>query len=422
MEFKDAINEVKKSKNIFIMSHYDCDGLCSAKILSETLKRERKEINIKIVNELGNSAIKEIDKAKEDLVILSDLGSGYLSKLPDRKIIILDHHIPENVNRKNIIHINPVLDNKELCGAGVCYLFSETLNKNNLDLIDFAVVGAIGDNQIETGENKKIKKKAIESGRLKIEKGLNIFGHINRELHLSLKYADFFPLNQESEIIEFLTELEIPLNNNGKIKSYCDLSKKEKEKLILEIIKERIRNNIENPEDIFSDIYILTQQPRKLSDALEYSTILNAFGRLEKCTEALELMDKKTEKLYETMREYKQKIASYLEWVNKNIKNFIEVDNELLIIDSGKNIHENMIGTITSIMINNTNKNIIIGLAEGEEYIKISARSKTTPVDVIVKDICQKCGGYGGGHKKAAGGKIDKNKKNEFIDKILEVF
>ncbi len=422
MDFTKALEEAKKANKILIVSHYDCDGLCSAKILSTALEREGKEIKIKIAKELSEEIIKEIEPIEKDLTIFSDLGSGYLSMLPkEGKIIILDHHTMEEIEvPENIIQINPINEEKELCGAGICYLFASKLG-NNQDLIDYAVVGSIGDNQLNVGENLKIKEKAKKLGRLKVEKGLKIFGHVNRPLHESLRNSSMFPLNNHSEVVQFLSDLDIDLVGNGRLKSYYDLTKEEKGRLVLEIIKERIRNDFGEHNDVFSEIYLLPYQSRKLIDALEYSTILNAFGRSEKYDEALEMMKGNLDILEDVLKEYRRKIADYLSWTNKNIKNFQEF-NDALFINAKENIDPNMIGTIISIFINTfAEKKVVVGLAREGENTKISARAKREiDLDKILTDICEKVGGSGGGHKQAAGGKIPKNKEEEFVKYFIE--
>ena len=417
MDFAKAIEEIEKAEKIAIISHYDCDGLCSAKILSTALERKSKEIEIKIVKEISDKIVEEIKTLEKDLIILSDIGSGYLSMLPkEKKIIVLDHHTPKSKASSNVIHINPIAEGKELCGSGICYLLASKLS-NNEDLIDYAIVGAIGDNQLNIGENLKIKEEAVRLGRLKIEKGLKIFGHINRPLHESLRTSEIFPSEDHSQIVQFLSEIGINLVDNGKIKSYYDLTKEEKEKLCLEIIKERLRNDLDEPANIFSEIYILTKQPRELMDALEFSTILNAFGRLERFEEAFELMNGNLEKLEEIAREYRKKLAAYLSFVVENMDRFPQ-SKDVLFINAKEKIDENMIGTVTSIAINSlTNKKIVLGLAHSGDMVKISARSKMEEIDLneIVSKICEKFGGAGGGHKEAAGGKIKKGMEEEFI-------
>jgi RecJ-like exonuclease len=166
---------------------------------------------------------------------------------------------------------------------------------------------------------------------------------------------------------------------------------------------------------------LLVYQPRKLIDALEYSTILNAFGRLEKYEEALELMNGKLDILEEVLQEYRKKLANYLEWVTKNMENFYKT-NDIIFINAGDNIDANLIGTITSIFINTfADKKIVVGLAYDNGTIKISARAKKeVDLDKILNEICEKLGGRGGGHKQAAGGRIDKEREEEFIKYFVE--
>jgi len=422
MDFAEAIGEVKKANKILIVSHYDCDGLCSAKILSASLEREGKQIEIKITKEISEEVVDEIKRKEKDIVIFSDLGSGYLSMLPkEEKVIVLDHHTVEEVEiPKNIIHINPVLEGKELCGAGICYLFAGKLRKN-YDLIDYAIVGSIGDNQLDVGENKKVREEAKRLGRLKIEHGLKIFGHVNRPLHESLKNSTMFPLNNHSEIVQFLSDLDINLVKNGRLKSYYDLTEEEKRRLTLEIIKERIRNDFGEHNSVFSEIYLLPHQPRRLVDALEFSTILNAFGRLGKYKEAFKVMDGNLKVLDDVLKEYRRKIADYLSWTTKNLKKFRGF-NDALFINAKENVDPNMIGTITSIFINTyTEKKIVVGLARENESTKISARAKKEiDLDRILTEVCKKVGGVGGGHKQAAGGRIPKEKEEEFINYFIE--
>jgi single-stranded-DNA-specific exonuclease len=422
MDFRKAVDKVKDAKKVLIVSHYDCDGICSAKIVSDALKRAGKKTEVMIAKDVSPELISKVEKNPADLIIFSDLGSGYLSLMPrDRPVIILDHHEQEETDvPENATQVNPCTEGKTLCGSGVCYLFSKKLSGNNHDLIDYAIVGAIGDSQIDEGENKKIVEEAKKLGRLRSEKGLNIFGHVNRPLSSSIKNSNHIPLNSESEIIQFFSNIDICLNENGRIKCYCDLGDEEKEKLKTELFKEVLRMDVPEPTKIFSNIYLLTRKPKKIMDAQELSTTLNAFGRLERFDDVFDMLDGKFEKIDEVMLEYRQRISSYLSWVGRNMENF-ESDENALYIDAGENIHENMIGTIVSMSLKGgSGKKIIVGLAQGKDSIKVSARSTNDKVnlDEILSRICEECGGYGGGHVQAAGGKIELGRSKEFIEKL----
>ena len=113
----------------------------------------------------------------------------------DKDVIILDHHIPEEIETKNICHVNPHLagidGSKEVSGAGVVYFFAKALNKKYEDLAHIALIGAVGDIQEDNGFkklNQDILDKAISLGKVTVEKGLRIFGAQTRALHKALEF------------------------------------------------------------------------------------------------------------------------------------------------------------------------------------------------------------------------------------------
>lgn len=425
MDFGKAVLEIRKAEKIRIISHYDCDGLCSATILKKALEREGKEFSIEIAKQVDNELISKLENAEEDLLVFSDLGSGYLELLEklDKKIIVLDHHQPSKERpSKNIEHINPILESKILCGAGIAFLLATKLDLSNKELVDLAIVGAIGDNQVFEGENKNLVAYAKRLGRIKIQKGLNVFGWVNRPLHKALVYSNIHPFyRDESKVVQFLSDIGINLlDESGNFRSMLDLS--EREKLILheELLKEILANGEKIPENIFKNEIILKNYPKMISDASELATILNACGRLERYEDSFRILSGDLSLVEEVMFEYKKRIKEYLDWVERNRLNFPRSEKGFYII-AKDNIHENFIGTITSICLssNIANRDIILGFANTSKGdVKISARRKRG-LDVnlgkLISDVCVKFGGSGGGHKEAAGGNIPAGKEYAFI-------
>ena len=194
---KDAIEQIKESNFIRVVSHYDADGLSAGAILFSALTREGKKIHISVEKQLKPKVIEKLKSEKPDLFIFSDLGSGQIEMLNElaektnKKIIILDHHIPSTIQpHQNIIHINPCLEGRgedDMSGAGVAYLLAKELNSKNKDLSYLAVIGAIGDIQDENwtmkGVNQELLEEAVREGILKRDKGLRLFGRMNRPLH-----------------------------------------------------------------------------------------------------------------------------------------------------------------------------------------------------------------------------------------------
>ena len=129
----DRFIEAISDKEILIISHFDTDGITSATILIQTLKKIDKKFSLKIVKRLEEQTILELPKDK--IIIFLDLASGsldYLSKMNAENIFIIDHHeifqeIPERLNI-----INPHLNGKEeLSSSSLVYLFCRQLNGGN---------------------------------------------------------------------------------------------------------------------------------------------------------------------------------------------------------------------------------------------------------------------------------------------------
>ncbi|MFX0137685.1 MAG: DHH family phosphoesterase, partial [Candidatus Hodarchaeota archaeon] len=146
--FVEEFNKIEEP--IRIISHLDADGLTSSAIISKTLTRENKEFNLSIIRQLDEDTIKELSLENYNCFLFVDLGSGFLDlinkHLNDRKVFILDHHVPENVET-SFVHVNPHLigfDSDSISGAGLAYLFAKELNKNNKDLAYISIIGSAG--------------------------------------------------------------------------------------------------------------------------------------------------------------------------------------------------------------------------------------------------------------------------------------
>jgi single-stranded-DNA-specific exonuclease len=194
---KNFVNEFKKVQEpIKIVSHLDADGLSSATILIKAFIRDKKDFSLSIVRQLDENVIKELSYEDYNYFLFVDLGSGFLSlihkHLNDRRIFILDHHIPENFEN-NFIHINPHLfglDSWSISGSGLAYLFAKELDENNKDFAYISVIGGLGDFiDFNQGFNEVILKDAVDSGKLEIKKGLKMFGTQTRYLHKLLQYS-----------------------------------------------------------------------------------------------------------------------------------------------------------------------------------------------------------------------------------------
>lgn len=439
----DKFRAIDKKETIRLVSHLDADGIAAASIMIRLLNKDNRKYSISIVQQLTEPVIKALAKESYNYFVFTDLGSGQLNLikefLKDKKIFILDHHKPEDVEAENIYHVNPHLfgidGSLEIAGSGVVYLFASEVNNELENLAHVAVIGAIGDIQEEHGFSKinnGILEKAIELGKIKVIKGIRVFGAQTRPLHKVLEYSTnpYIPgvSGSESGAIQFLQQIGInPKSGNGWAK-LVHLSDDDLKKLATGIIMKRLNEN--KPEDILGNVYILPQEDKEspTRDAKEFATLLNACGRLGKASLGIGacLGDKKIkERAIRSMVDYKRELVNALKWYDENQEsdNVIKGDG-YVIINTKDNILPTIVGTVASIISKSGNikdGSFVMSMADlldGNTKISLRIASyKPKDIDLreIVKEITDKVGGEAGGHMHAAGAIIKNEKEDEFI-------
>ena len=442
---KNAIEEFKNldNKPIRVISHLDSDGLTSASIILQVLKREKKKFVLSIVKQLNENILKELSLENYNTVIFTDLGSGYIKLinqyLKNKKIFIFDHHIPEiSETNSNISHVNPNSSDKifQISGSGVTYLFAKNLSLENKDLAYLAVIGSIGDSQKFQDLNKEILDDAIEMNKIEVRRGLKMFGAQTKPLYKVLQFSTdpFIPgvTGSEEGALLFMNDLGIEIKDNDRFKKLVNLNEEELKKLTTGIILKRLGSE-KNPVDIFSDVYLLKDEEDEsfTKDAREFSTLLNCCGRLNKPSVGIGvcLNNPKFKNIAnELMKEYKIELINGLNWFYNNKDKMIK-GNNYLIMNARENIRDTLIGTITSI-ISKANiyreNTILISMAYTlDNNIKVSMRicnGDHSEIDLreILKEITQDKW-EAGGHKYACGCLIPIENEQEFINKSVDV-
>lgn len=179
-----VIDCVLKNKKITIFADYDVDGATSSALLKRFFNEIgfRAEIYIpdRILEGYGpnSAALLALKKSGTDLVITLDCGTVAFKPLLDAKeagldVIVIDHHLGVLEKPSSIAVINPnCLDekfpHKNLCAAGVTFLFVVAVNKklrelnfyagkkepNLLNLLDLVALGTVCDVMPLTGLNR----------------------------------------------------------------------------------------------------------------------------------------------------------------------------------------------------------------------------------------------------------------------------
>jgi RecJ-like exonuclease len=455
MGYEEFLGGVKSSVEAFrkldkspvrIVSHLDSDGLASCSILIRALERESIPFSVSIVRQLDASVLDELSWEDYKTYFFTDLGSGCLSliqdKLPRRNIFVLDHHKPENFDPA-FHHVNPQIygldGDREISGAGVTYFFAKALNSANKDMAHIAVIGAIGDIQEKkgfVGLNSFILDDAVDAEKMEVKQGLSMFGMQTRPLHKVLEFSTdpYIPGVTGNEVgaIGFLQELGISIKDRNGYKKLIHLDEDDMKKLVTGIILKRLGSET-NPEDILGPIYLLKEESEgsPTKDAKEFSTLLNACGRLSKpsfgvgtCLGSKSIRDKAVN----LMVDYKSEIIKSLNWFHANRKSPSIIEKEGFVIINGEdNIPERLAGTLASI-VSRTNiypdHTILISMAhtvDGNTKVSVRMVGYDSKVDLrdVVNAIVKHTGGQAGGHRLACGCIIQQEKEIEFI-KIAE--
>lgn len=179
-----VIDCILKNKKITIFADYDVDGATSSALLKRFFDDLQFKAEIYIPDRIlegygpNSQALLALKKSGSDLVITLDCGTVAFKPLLDARaagldVIVIDHHLGVLEKPDSIAIINPnCLDekfpHKNLCAAGVTFLFVVAVNKklrelnfyaskkepNLLNLLDLVALGTVCDVMPLTGLNR----------------------------------------------------------------------------------------------------------------------------------------------------------------------------------------------------------------------------------------------------------------------------
>ncbi len=175
-----VIDAVAKRKKITIFADYDVDGATSAALMRRFFRALKINVDIYVPDRVlegygpNSAALLNLKKNGTDLVITVDCGTVSFAPLEDAKkagleIIVIDHHLGviEKPAALAVINPNRIDENfshKNLCAAGVCFLFAVAINKSLreqslphlsspdlMNLLDLVALGTVCDVMPLTG-------------------------------------------------------------------------------------------------------------------------------------------------------------------------------------------------------------------------------------------------------------------------------
>ncbi len=437
-ESQAAVEKIKEyDGKIRLVGQYDADGISATAIAYQMLERAGKEFEYEILKQLYEEDVERLAEEDEELILFVDIGSGKASSIeeilaPEKEVIVVDHHEPSE--KGSFVHLNPhflgIDGGEAISAAGMSFIVAWAYDEENIDLVELALIGATGDIQKQEGEflglNSDLEKLAVENEIVKKRKGLDLYGRTTKPLKDSLKYTTDPHLegisNDDNGAVQFVQSHGVNIRENGSFRTLSDLSEEEERKLINGLIKTG-----RPVQPLLNNIYTLENG----YEVDEFSTVINACGRLGKARTGVNiLVERDLELAKKISRAYSRKIAKSLRFVenNKNDEEYIYEDG-IGVIDAEDNIKDDFIGTVTTISMSNGffTSDVVVGAAySGKDEIKISSRASKDAVEAglnlgeIIGEICEELDGEGGGHNVAAGAKIPRENKDEFLEMLRE--
>ncbi len=447
---KVILETVKKDGFILAFSHLDADGVAAAGVIGKMLSRLEARFRIRVMQWVDEKIVGEVIADKPSLVILTDFGSGYLDllneKIPNVKVVILDHHqITSKVANPNFVQVNPHLFGidgaTDVSGSGVAYFAAKAVNSANVDLAPIALVGALGDMQDKYEQrslrslNEIIVNDGVAAGLLRVEKDLIFFGRETRPIYkmLATTTNPFIPglSGQETEALNFVANLGIPLKQGDKLRALCDLTDEERKRLCTALADYLLSKGLHMEVDnLIGYVYILTKEEPNtaLRDGREFAVVLNSTGRMDRPSLGIAICmgDRKAalEESNKILEDYRKNINKYLSWVSEKPERMRELQNIYVIY--GENfINEKIIGTVSSIIVsslaNNEKPLLAFANIEAEKAAKFSGRTteaalrKGVNLGDVMRLASEANGGKGGGHNIAAGAQVPLEKIDTFL-------
>lgn len=420
-----------KSTRIRVVSHYDADGISAAGVLCNALYRERYDFHTTLMRNPFNKGLERLAKEENELIIFADMGSGQIETIERLgcKVIIFDHHqYLKSKTEENVLQVNANLcgidGNYEASGSTLSFFFAKTLNAQNEDLSSIALAGAIGDKQHIggiKGFNKGILEEAIKEEFLQEHMGLKLYGDsIFDAIYYSIDpYYEGLSGNK-GEIERILDKLnivkdikinDIERNKLIRLQSY----------LLFKLIEVGCQNNI-------LDIAIRKRYFSKiLGHELErFADLLDACGKNGHRGLGISICFGDNNSFMEGIaieRGYKQKILDYLIELEKN--NTKEKEGMRYFYSDSSSLG----GVVAGIAVNYIldEKKPLFSIARKDDEIHVSCRGnqnlvkKGLDLGDAMKKVSSKLGGYGGGHKIAAGATIAVDKENKFLENVNKI-
>ena len=444
---------VEGGNEVAIITHLDADGITSGSIMAMALRRMGARFSLRTVSDLNSSVVEKMKADGRDFYVITDLGGGWASHLRKAlgdKWVIIDHH---EITEEEILTddggqiLNPwkfgIDGGREVSAGGMAYMVASALDFKNRDLSAIAVVSAVADRQDQGdkksffGLNAEILKTAQSLGLVSVDLDIILTGRETRPVHEALAYTLFHYIdgltwNKEACYL-LLKNAGIKLKDDGsRWRALAEFSQEEKS-TIVEAVAKFVDSSDKRVSDILLDdligyVYTLSREDKRsqLRDAREFSTMLNACGRIGKAGVGIAMcMGDRNMALSageEIMAMYKMTLRNNVSTIFSE-KWRLADDGKTTFVNGDGILEEGMLGAVSTLLSGSPSlrgRLLFVRTLAKEGTYKFSSRKcldckSQANLGVIMRQCSNALNGAGGGHSAAAGCSIPSYALDDFI-------
>lgn len=144
----DFLKQIKSTDRVVLAYHNDVDGVSSAALMMHVLEKMGKKVYRTVVFQSVEWKEKlEGLIGKSDKIIILDISSDLIDEKiigKEKRMLVIDHHPGKKLDSKNIVFINPRLENKKIYQP-VSYIIYKMFPKILSDRKWVAKIGTVGD-------------------------------------------------------------------------------------------------------------------------------------------------------------------------------------------------------------------------------------------------------------------------------------
>jgi single-stranded-DNA-specific exonuclease len=447
---------VERGNEAAIITHFDADGITAGSIMAMALRRMGARYSVRAVSDMNSLVVENMKADGRDFYIITDLGGGWASnlrKVLDNKWVIIDHH---EITEEEVLTddegqiLNPwkfgIDGGTEVSAGGMAYMVASTLDLKNRDLSAIAIVSAVADRQDQGdkrsffGLNAEILKTAQSLGLVSVDLDIILGGRETRPLHEALAYTLFHYIDGLAWNMEacylLLKNAGIKLKDNGgRWRVLAEFSQEEKSAIVEAVAKfvgssdKRVSDTL--LEDFIGYVYTLAREDKRslLRDAREFSTMLNACGRIGRAGvgTAICMGDRNTAltAAEEIMSTYKMTLHNDISTIFGE-KWRLADDGKTTFVNGDGILEEAMLGAVSSLLSQSPSlrgRLLFVRTLTKDGRYRFSSRKcldckSQANLGVIMRQCSKALNGAGGGHSAAAGCSIPSSALEDFIARI----